>query len=267
MSRGVATVVAGAALAGPAWASASASAPGTVTLEVRSKPSGLVLASGGRAVATPWTSEVAAGARTTLSAPAVVRRRGTTYRFDRWSDEGAARHTLVIPPTDALVTAAYRPDKAAGRPVVATGSTWRVDLGARRAVDTVLVGRPGAGYVVEVSDDGRAYVRAATVRRTGPGSRRVLLGPRAARFVRIRTVAPGTAAVRNWDVAVLGGKDPVGPPAPPATPPPPARPAFVPVAVPAPVPAPAPAGEPQLVQGSAVGWVAPLDGARWLLGS
>ncbi|MCW2997721.1 MAG: hypothetical protein JWN65_1270, partial [Solirubrobacterales bacterium] len=48
---------------------------------------------------------------------------------------------------------------------------------------------------------------------------------------------------------------------------PPARPAFVPVAVPAPVPVPAPAGEPQLVQGSAVGWVAPLDGARWLLGS
>jgi hypothetical protein len=267
MSRGVAIVVAGAAFPGTAWASAASSPPRVVKLELRSRPPGLVLASAGRAVVTPWRANVAAGSRTTLRAPAVVRSRGITYRFERWSDEGGAQHTLVIPPTDAKVTAFYREDKAAGRAARATGSTWQVDLGAGRAVDTVLVGPWPASvprYVVEASADGRAYVTVAAVRRTGPGVRRVPLVTRLARFVRVRAPEGGATGLPPRDVAVLGPEDPIGPPAPvPGVPPPPARPALAP----APVPAPGPTRDVQRIQGSEVaGWTTPLRSAGWLLG-
>jgi hypothetical protein len=91
-----------------------------VSLAVRSRPAGITVLVGERKVRAPWQTVVTSGTPTLLQAPLTARSRKGRLRFVGWSDGAPARHILVVPPTDALVTAIYRLDRRPpGAPVAA----------------------------------------------------------------------------------------------------------------------------------------------------
>ncbi|WP_433208538.1 PQQ-dependent sugar dehydrogenase [Dactylosporangium sp. CS-047395] len=81
--------------------------PKTVDLSFASKPSGLQLAVGSTAQATPFTRKVIVGSTNTISAPGPQTTAAMTYGFGSWSDSGGQTHTLTAPAGATTYTATY----------------------------------------------------------------------------------------------------------------------------------------------------------------
>jgi glucose/arabinose dehydrogenase len=81
--------------------------PLTVSLTFVSNPSGLQLAVGSSAAATPFTRTVIQGSANSISAPSPQTSAGTSYNFSGWSDGGAQSHVITAPTTPATYTATY----------------------------------------------------------------------------------------------------------------------------------------------------------------
>lgn len=82
--------------------------PRTVKVRFRSRPGGLPLSVAGTKRSRTWTGPFIVGSRITVTAPKKQRRKGTTYRFVRWSDGGGRTHTYVAPTGRTTLTAVYR---------------------------------------------------------------------------------------------------------------------------------------------------------------
>jgi hypothetical protein len=81
----------------------------TVDLTIASDPVGVPIAVGSGPVVTPAVVTVFVGSRVTLGAPATAEVDGRGYRFDTWSDGGAASHDVVAPATATTYQAHYSP--------------------------------------------------------------------------------------------------------------------------------------------------------------
>lgn len=81
--------------------------PRTVPVTIRSSPSGLSVAVGARAGPTPLTVTAVVGATLTVTAVSPQDADGSTYRFDSWSDGGAATHEVIIGAAPASYVATY----------------------------------------------------------------------------------------------------------------------------------------------------------------
>jgi glucose/arabinose dehydrogenase/PKD repeat protein len=81
--------------------------PKTVSLTFASSPSGLQLAVGTQAHATPFVSRVIVGSANSVSAPWRQTLSGVTYAFDWWSDRGTPSHTVTAPAAPTTYTARY----------------------------------------------------------------------------------------------------------------------------------------------------------------
>jgi glucose/arabinose dehydrogenase len=69
--------------------------PRTVSVSLRSTPTGLTLALNGAARATPFAATVIEGSANTLSAPTPQTLSGATYDFGSWSDGGLGTHGIT----------------------------------------------------------------------------------------------------------------------------------------------------------------------------
>jgi glucose/arabinose dehydrogenase len=193
---------------------------------------------------TPFTHDSNIGFVTTITAGQTFNNLGKYYAFDSWSDGGARQHDITIPATDSTLTAAYKEDKAAKRPVTASSfqragleadkandvdSTtrwsssyadnqwWQVDLGTTRKVDTVELNWESAyasQYKIQTSTDGTSFSDAATENITSKGLKRTTFAARDARYVRVLGVTRATGyGISFWDARVLGPDDAAPPPA------------------------------------------------------
>jgi hypothetical protein len=92
---------------------------------------------------------------------------------------------------------------------------WRAELTATTPLGEieVLLPGPAARAVVATSVDGRSFVTAATVTLPGHAWRRVLLGGRAARFVRLVAVSADARPARVAEVRLHVAVGPVALPA------------------------------------------------------
>jgi glucose/arabinose dehydrogenase len=79
----------------------------TVTLTLRTQPSGLSITFDGGTVVSPYVVASAIGSTHTLGAPTSQRVNKTNYRFGSWSDGGAQTHTIITPSVDTTYTATY----------------------------------------------------------------------------------------------------------------------------------------------------------------
>ena len=107
--------------------------PQTVTVSLRSSPSGAQIGFGGETPVTPAERTAIVGSAISLSAPAPQVIQGSSYSFGTWSDGGAQTHIVVAPGVSTTYTATFRqgggsPDERvliASRAPVRRG-TWRV---------------------------------------------------------------------------------------------------------------------------------------------
>ncbi len=81
--------------------------PETAALTLRSVPAGAPLDYAGSLFATPVDLTAAVGFRTTLGAGESFSRDGRDYAFRSWSDGGARRHEIEIPPGGGSLVATY----------------------------------------------------------------------------------------------------------------------------------------------------------------
>jgi glucose/arabinose dehydrogenase/PKD repeat protein len=81
--------------------------PKTVDLTFTSSPSGLQIAVGGTAQATPFTRRVIQGSANSVSAVTPQTLGGTPYAFASWSDGGAQTHLITAPPAATTYLATY----------------------------------------------------------------------------------------------------------------------------------------------------------------
>jgi len=85
--------------------------PGLAHLRLISKPAGVPLRLGAVRSAAPFSAELAVGTDTSLTAPATIRRKGQTLRFQRWLAGtrrlGTSRHRGLTVGGDAKYTALY----------------------------------------------------------------------------------------------------------------------------------------------------------------
>jgi glucose/arabinose dehydrogenase len=81
--------------------------PKTVDLTFNSVPSGLTVAVGGEAAATPFTRTVAQGSTVGVAAPPNQFHEGRSYDFSAWSDGGAAAHQITAPADASAYTVTY----------------------------------------------------------------------------------------------------------------------------------------------------------------
>ncbi|HTK46071.1 MAG TPA: PQQ-dependent sugar dehydrogenase [Patescibacteria group bacterium] len=81
--------------------------PMTVTLTLQSAPAGLQLVMNDQSATTPSLRTVIVGSSNVVTAPALQTLGGNGYRFQSWSDAGAASHTIVAPASPATWTASY----------------------------------------------------------------------------------------------------------------------------------------------------------------
>ncbi len=81
--------------------------PKTVSLTFASSPSGLQLAVGTQAHATPFTRTVIVGSANSVGAPSPQTLSGVTYAFRSWSDYGVPSHTVIAPAAPTTYTARY----------------------------------------------------------------------------------------------------------------------------------------------------------------
>lgn len=81
--------------------------PQTVNLTFETDPSGLDVTIYGTSHQTPFTREVIAKARTTISAPTPQTQGGTSHEFVSWSDGGPQTHDIIAPTQDRVYTAHF----------------------------------------------------------------------------------------------------------------------------------------------------------------
>jgi hypothetical protein len=86
--------------------------PQTVTIDLASSPAGAPLLLDGAPAPTSFESVV--GMRRTIEAPFDFTTGGVRYEFHSWSDGLPARHEIVAPAADLVLTAAYGRPAAAG---------------------------------------------------------------------------------------------------------------------------------------------------------
>ena len=100
--------------------------PRMANLSLASSPSGLQLSIDGAAQAAPFTRQTLSGFKHTLGAPSPQQLSTKKYAFDRWSNAGAATHTVTVPDAGLSLTASFAQAAASGP----TTSTFRVTTGA-----------------------------------------------------------------------------------------------------------------------------------------
>jgi glucose/arabinose dehydrogenase len=81
--------------------------PRTVPVTVDAQPRGLPIVLGGTSAVTPFTGTVIVGSTTSVSAATSQTLSGALYQFARWSDGGAATHTVVAGSAPLTLTATY----------------------------------------------------------------------------------------------------------------------------------------------------------------
>ena len=81
--------------------------PKTVQLTLKSSPTGLLLSLNSATRQAPFTTTLIQGSTNTISAPSPQTLGGKTYRWIKWSDNGAQTHTITVNATKAL-TATYK---------------------------------------------------------------------------------------------------------------------------------------------------------------
>ena len=81
-----------------------------VTLSFASQPAGVSLSVGGLATAAPFTRDERVGGTLSIGAPETVTIDGKDYRFESWSDGGAAGHNVTVPAEPTTYTAVYVAD-------------------------------------------------------------------------------------------------------------------------------------------------------------
>ena len=115
--------------------------PKSVDITFATKPAGLKLTAGGGTAKGPFTRTFIVGGHLIASAAPTQKRRGVTYRFQRWSDGGKSSHDIVAPQRATTRTATYRAAKALVRVAASKGLAVKVD-GKRttRFRDDVKVG-------------------------------------------------------------------------------------------------------------------------------
>jgi len=82
--------------------------PETVKVKIESDIPGVTLTYGGRPVKAPRTVKAAVGFHANLSAPAIVRRGGRTFRFRGWSQGGARVQIFDVPAKNTTIEAEYK---------------------------------------------------------------------------------------------------------------------------------------------------------------
>jgi PKD repeat protein len=87
--------------------------PETIRLAIRSKPAGIKLSYGGRAVTTPLSVDASIGFLANLSAPETVMVKGRPYHFAGWSRKGRRVQVFPIPDHDTTLRARFKPGPAA----------------------------------------------------------------------------------------------------------------------------------------------------------
>jgi YD repeat-containing protein len=86
--------------------------PKSVKVRFATSPTRLLLTAAGTAAKAPFAKRFIVRSRATVSAPKVQRKRGVTYRFRAWSDQGELSHEIVAPKKRSTLTASYRAVKA-----------------------------------------------------------------------------------------------------------------------------------------------------------
>jgi PKD repeat protein len=143
--------------------------PDLIDLSVDTSPTGLTVKLDGISRVAPFTDGTLIGFQHTVDAPDQTTS-GSTFLFQAWSDGGAQSHSLVVPPSDVALTAAYRVTLP-GVPVIELaqwqGTAFRLvftsEAGRFYRVErsrTLLPGSwvtvadqvPGTGALVEVID-------------------------------------------------------------------------------------------------------------------
>ncbi|MGI8686027.1 MAG: PQQ-dependent sugar dehydrogenase [Acidimicrobiales bacterium] len=92
--------------------------PRTVPLTFQSSPSGLQVAVGSSAAATPFTRTVIIGSTNSVSASSPQTLGGTQYVFSSWSDGGAQTHAVVAPSSASTYTAIFAASGDTTPPVI-----------------------------------------------------------------------------------------------------------------------------------------------------
>jgi hypothetical protein len=82
-------------------------APRTSLLTFATVPSGLQLQLDGQSLNTTTSLVAVAGMSRQVAAPSPQNMAGTNYDFTLWSDGGAAMHDILVPPTNAVLTASF----------------------------------------------------------------------------------------------------------------------------------------------------------------
>ena len=74
---------------------------------MRSQPTGLHLLVNGVRGTTPFVRTVIVGSQNTIEALTPQRKNGTSHKFKKWSDGGAAGHTITAPSVATIYKATY----------------------------------------------------------------------------------------------------------------------------------------------------------------
>jgi hypothetical protein len=117
--------------------------PQTVDLTFQSNPTALQLTVGPTTQTAPFARTVIVGSNNSVSAPSPQTLGGNSYRFQSWSDGGAAAHNLTAPAAATTYTATYQQVPADCAP-----AEWRASYFANRT----LAGTP-AGERCEAAVD------------------------------------------------------------------------------------------------------------------
>ena len=103
--------------------------PRIANVTLTTQPEGLQLSLDGEPAIGPFAFTGVAGIVRTLATPQSQNLGGTTYRFDHWSDGGAAQHDFSTPLNDTTLTAVFVPDQTATSIVQFSSGTYQVSEG------------------------------------------------------------------------------------------------------------------------------------------
>ena len=131
----------------------------TRTITMHSSPSGIALGLNDESVVTPFVRTVIRNSNNTVSAPPTAVVGGKSYRFDHWSDNGAAVHN-VAPNLNTTRTAYYVLDPTGGatNALLVVGNAASLSAADRAVRDRLTA----LGLAVTVADDNGITAAAAT---------------------------------------------------------------------------------------------------------
>jgi glucose/arabinose dehydrogenase len=90
--------------------------PQTVTLSLRSSPTGLLLVFNENQAATPFDRTVIIGSSNVLTAPLLQTQGGHGYKFQAWSNGGGRSQAMIAPASPTTYTATYVPSSITFKP-------------------------------------------------------------------------------------------------------------------------------------------------------